>query len=122
MTLSLSPNAISMKSTASQQVIVTATPTGGADLPVSATPTSFQIAGLPTGVSSSWGSASLNAAGALQVALNISGSNGAVTTSTKPTITVKLTDADTGVLYTATAQVSLSITRTTATQPVPIPH
>ena len=86
MTLSLSPNAISMKSTASQQVIVTATPTGGADLPVSATPTSFQIAGLPTGVSSSWGSASLNAAGALQVALNISGSNGAVTTSTKPTI------------------------------------
>jgi subtilase family serine protease len=106
--LSLSPSAINMKSNAVQQVVVTATPTGGAK--PSATTSSFQIAGLPAGITASWGAPSLTAAGALQVTLTLAGSSSAITSSSRPTITAQVHDSATGSLYTATAAATLTVT------------
>jgi hypothetical protein len=58
----------------------------------------------------------------VQATLTINGSNAAVTTSTQPTITAKNTDTVTGAVYTATEQLTLSVTRATVIVPKPIYH
>jgi hypothetical protein len=68
---------------------------------------------LPTGITASWSAPSMTASGQVQATLTLNGSNAAVTTSTKPTITAKNTDTVTGALYTATEQLTLSVTRAT---------
>jgi pseudomonalisin len=113
--LSLSPASVSMKSTASQQVVVTVAPAGGASLSSTAPAATFQLTGLPTGITASWGAPSVNASGQVQATVTLSGSNGAVTSSTKPTVSVKNTDSNTGAVYTATEQITLSVTRVLVT-------
>ena len=120
--ISLSPASVSMVSTASHAVVVTLTPAGAASLSSVAPGASFQIVGLPTGITASWGAPSRTASGQVQATLTINGSNAAVTTSTQPTITAKNTDTVTGAVYTATEQLTLSVTRATVIVPKPIYH
>ena len=117
--LSLSSASVSMVSTTSHAVVVTVTPAGAARLSSAAPGASFQIVGLPTGITASWSAPSATASGQVQATLTLNGSNAAVTTSTKPTITVKNTDAVTGALYTAAEQLTLSVTRATVLVPKP---
>jgi hypothetical protein len=116
--LSLSATSVSMVSTASHAIVVTVTPVGAASLSSSAA--SFQIAGLPTGIIAGWGVPSLTGSGAVQVTLTLNGSNGAITTSTKPTITIKSSDRLTEAIYTATEQFTLSVTRAAVLVPTPV--
>jgi len=118
--ISVSPVSVSMLSTASRAIVVTVTPAGAASLSSSVPGATFQIVGLPTGITASWGAPSATASGQVQATLTLNGSNGAVTTSTKPTITARNTDALRGALYTATEQLSLSVTRATVLFPEPI--
>jgi subtilase family serine protease len=120
--VALSPSTVSMKSTASQAVVVTVTPVGGASLSSTTPGATFQLTGLPTGIAASWSTPSVTASGQVQATVTITGSNAAVTTSTKPTVTVKNTDAATGAVYTATAQIALSVTRATVAVPHPVRH
>jgi hypothetical protein len=108
-----------MKSTASQTIVVTVTPQAGAQLKTAGA--SFQIAGLPTGISANWGAPGLTAGGNVQVMLTIQGSNSAVTTSTRPTITAHVTDSGTATAYVATEQFGLSVTRGIVLRPHPTP-
>jgi len=118
--LALSPSSVSMTSTGTQAIVVTLTPVGGASLSSTAPGASFQLTGLPTGITASWSAASVNANGQAQATVTLSGSKAVVTSSTKPTVTVKNTDLATGAVYTATAQISLSVTRSMALHPEPI--
>jgi pseudomonalisin len=108
-TATLSPAAIIMKSTASQAVTVTINPIGG--VKPTASGSSFQIAGLPTGFTAIWGTPVLTAAGSLQVALNLVGSSSAITSASKPTVTVQVHDSTTGIFYTASEQATLTVMR-----------
>ena len=117
--LSLSSVSVSMVSTASHAVVVTLTPAGAASLSSAAPGASFQIVGLPTGITASWGAPSRTASGQVQATLTINGSNDAVTTSTQPTITARNTDVVTGALYTASEQITLSVTRAAVLVPKP---
>jgi subtilase family serine protease len=119
MSVALSTATVSMKSTASQAIVVTATPVGGASLASTAPGASFQITGLPTGITASWSAPNATASGQVQGTLTLTGSNGAVTSSTKPTVTVKNTDLITGAIYTATEQIALSVTRASIALPRP---
>ena len=109
--LALSPAAINMKSTASQAVTVTIMPIGGMQPSSSATGSSFRVTGLPTGLAATWGTPTVTAAGSMQVTLTLAGSNAAITSTSKPTVTAQVHDAKTGILYTASAQAALSVTR-----------
>jgi pseudomonalisin len=109
--LALSPAAISMKSTASQAVTVTVTPIGGMQPSSSATGSSFLVTGLPTGLTATWGTPTVTAAGGVQVTLTLAGSSAAITSTSKPTVTAEVHDAKTGILYTASAQAALTVTR-----------
>jgi subtilase family serine protease len=119
LSVALSPSTVSMQSTAAQAVVVTVTPVGGASLSSTAPGATFQLTGLPTGVTASWSTPSATASGQVQATVTISGSKAAVTTSTKPLVTVKNTDLATGVVYTATAQMALSVTRAAVAVPHP---
>ena len=109
--VALSPATINMKSTASQAVTVTVAPIGGVQPNSSATGSSFQVTGLPTGFTSTWGKPTLTSAGTMQVALTLVGSSTAITSTSKPTVTVQVHDAVTGIPYTASAQAALTVTR-----------
>lgn len=108
-TVALSPAQISMKSTATQVVTVTATRIGGASLAANAA--SFKVTDLPGGVSGAWGPASVTASGALQAQLTLTGSANAVSSATKPMIAVSATDVITAISYTASEQATLTITK-----------
>jgi hypothetical protein len=110
-TMALSAAAINMKSTASQAVTVTVTPIGGVQPDTSANGSSFQVTGLPTGFTATWGTPTLNAAGAMQVTLTLVGSSNAITSASKPTVLAQVHDSATGILYSATAQAALTVTR-----------
>jgi pseudomonalisin len=112
--VSLSPATISMKSTASQTVTLTMNPSGGMTPDSSTAGSSFQVTGLPTGFTASWGVPSLTAAGSLQVTLTLAGSSDAITSASKPTVTARVHDTATGVLYTASAQAALTVTRSSS--------
>jgi pseudomonalisin len=114
--VALSIPSVGMKSNASQAVVVTVTPIGSASLPAMAPASSFQVTGLPTGITATWGTASLTSAGAVQATLTIQASGNALTSSTKPTVTVKLIDANTEASYTASAQATLSVTHSSLAQ------
>ena len=111
MTTSLTPATVSMKSTATQAIVVTLTPVGAARLASTASGASFQIAGLPAGITATWSAASVAATGKVQKTVTLTGSKTAVTSSTKPTLTIKDTDLGTGVVYTATETITLAVTR-----------
>ena len=107
--MTLSPTSINMSSMATQSLTVTATPVGGASL--SANAASFKATGLPAGITGSWGSASLTAAGAVQVKLTLTGSTSALSSSTMPLIAVSATDSATAKAYTAGQAEILIVTR-----------
>ena len=107
--LALSPTQISMKSTVTQAVTVNVTPVAGAIL--AANEASFKVTGLPGGVSSSWGPATVAAGGALQATLTLTGSVNAVSSTTQPLIAVSATDAVTGIVYGASEQATLTVTK-----------
>ena len=113
-TVALSPATINMKSTASQVITLTVNPIGGVKPDTSSTGSSFQITGLPAGFTASFGTPSLTAAGAMQVALTLAGSSTAITSTSKPTVTAQVHDSVTGTLYKATAQSALTVTRPNA--------
>jgi len=88
---------------------MTVTPIGGASLSASAA--TFKVTGLPGGVTGSWGPASRTAVGALQAQLTLTGSANAVSSATKPAVSVSTTDAVTGTAYTASVQATLTVTK-----------
>ena len=112
--VSLSPAAINMQSTASQAVTVTVTPIGGVKPNASSTGSSFQVTGLPAGITASFGTPSLTTTGSMQVALTLTGSSAAITSSSKPAVAVQVHDDTTGILYTASASATLTVTRPNA--------
>jgi len=118
--IALSPSTVTMNSTASQAVVVTVTPVGGASLSSTSPGATFQLTGLPTGVTASWSAPSVTASGQVRATVTISGSKGAVTTTTTPLVTIKNTDTATGAVYSATAQITLSVARTTVAIPHPV--
>jgi subtilase family serine protease len=109
--LSLSPATINMVSTATQKVVLTVTPAGGAKPAAGASASAFQVSGLPAGVTGSWGTPSLTSAGALQVTLTLTGGSTAITSSSKPTILAQVHDSATGVQYTTSTQIALAVTK-----------
>jgi pseudomonalisin len=110
-TVALSPTTINMKSTASQPITLTVNPIGGVKPDASNTGSSFQVIGLPAGFTASFGTPSLTAAGAMQVTLTLTGSSTAITSTSKPIVTAQVHDSVTGILYKATAQATLTVTR-----------
>jgi pseudomonalisin len=106
--MALSPTSINIQSIATQALTVTATPVGGASLAANAA--SFNVTGLPAGISASWGAPSRTAAGALQAQLTLTGSTSAVSTSTKPMIAISATDSVTGKVYSASEAATLTVT------------
>ena len=110
-TLSLSPATISMVSTATQKVVLTVTPAGGAKPAAGASASTFLLSGLPTGVTGSWGTPSLTSAGTLQVSLTLTGSSTAITSTSKPTIVAQVHDSATGVQYTTSTLIALTVTK-----------
>jgi subtilase family serine protease len=119
-TLSVSTTQLNMKSNATQSVTVTITPVGSAVLAASSTAASFQIAGLPAGITATWSKPVLTASGALQSTLTLAGSKSAIASSSKPTIQVKATDVVSSVVYSATGQISLVVTLANTTPPKPV--
>jgi pseudomonalisin len=113
-TVALSPATINMKSTASQAITLTVNPIGGVKPDASSTGSSFQVTGLPAGFTAAWGTPALTVAGAMQVTLTLTGSSTAITSTCKPTVTAQVHDSTTGILYTATAQAALAVTRPNA--------
>jgi pseudomonalisin len=109
--VSLSPATISMVSTATQKVVLTVTPAGGAKPAAGASASTFLLTGLPAGVTGSWGTSSLTSAGTLQVALTLTGSSTAITSTSKPTIVAQVHDSATGMQYTTSTQIALTVTR-----------
>jgi subtilase family serine protease len=114
-TLALSPVQISMSSTATQKITVTTTPVGGISLASSAGAAAFQITGLPAGVTASWGSPVVTAAGTMQATLTLSGSATAVSSSTKPMVSVSV--AAGGATHQASLQATLSVTHSQLSVP-----
>ena len=113
-TLALSLAAINIKSTASQALTVTLTPLGGVQPDMSSTGSSFQVTGLPAGFTASWGTPALTAAGAMQVTLTLTGSSTAITSTSKPAVTAQVHDSATGILYSASEQAAMTVTRPNA--------
>jgi hypothetical protein len=107
--VSLSPAALSMLSMATQVMTVTAMPVGGVTLAANAA--SFHVTGLPAGISGTWGPASLTASGTLQARLTLTGSTGAIASSTRPVIAVSATDSISAKVYSATETATLTVTR-----------
>jgi pseudomonalisin len=107
--VAFSPATVNMKSTASQAITLTVNPIGGVKPDTSGS--SFQVTGLPAGFTASFGTPSLTAAGAMQVTLTLTGSSTAITSTSKPTVTAQVHDSVTGILYKATAQAALTVTR-----------
>jgi len=117
-TVTLSPVQISMKSTATQVVTMTVTPIGGASL--SPSQAAFKVTGLPGGLTGTWGAANLTASGTLQAQLTLTGSANAVSSATKPAMSVSATDAVTSAVYVASEQATLTVTKTALLQPNPL--
>jgi pseudomonalisin len=113
--VALSSSQINMASTGTQKITVTTTPVGGVSLTSSAASANFQITGLPVGIAASWGTPVVTAAGMLQSTLTLTGSSTAVTTSTKPAVSVSV--AAGGATYSATTQATLNVTHSLLSTP-----
>lgn len=106
--LALSPATLAMSSTGTQHLVATITPIGTAK---PATSSTFQVTGLPTGVTGSWSTPALTASGTLQATLTLTGSSNAISSATKPTITALVQDSVTASSYKATATATLTVTK-----------
>ncbi len=96
-----SPATINMSSMATTSLTATAAPVGGVSLTANAA--IFKVTGLPAGITGSWGTTALTAAGTLQAKLTLTGSTSAISSATKPAIAVSVTDSVTGKVYSASA-------------------
>ncbi|MFC5860930.1 protease pro-enzyme activation domain-containing protein [Acidicapsa dinghuensis] len=110
-TLALSPASMSMQSMSSATVTATVTPVGGVSFASSASSAIFTVTGLPGGITGSWSTPTLTAAGALQAKLTLTGSVTAASTSTQPRIAVSVPDSVSGKSYAANAVLVLNVTR-----------
>lgn len=114
-TLTASPTAAAMKSQGSTTVMVTATPMGGAAVASGASGSSISVAsGLPKGVTASWNSASVNAAGAAVWTLTLTGSSAAAAGTTTLGLTAKIAPKS-GSAVTASANLPLTVSLTPPT-------
>lgn len=114
-TMTLSPASVSMPSLSTATVTATVTPVGGVSFATSAPGAAFSVAGLPGGITGSWSTPILTAAGTLQAKLTLTGSVTAVSTSTQPRLAVSVIDSASGKSYAANATLALNVTRVAPT-------
>jgi pseudomonalisin len=108
--LSVSPQTISMSSTATATAMVTETPQGGVIAAAGTAASSLSIAsGLPKGITAAWSSPITTSAGAVVRTLTLTGSASAVASSSTLSLAATLT-AKTGSIYRSTANVPMTVT------------
>ena len=109
--LSASPASVSMLSSASTTVTVTATPVGGAAIPTGASGSTISVAsGLPSGVTAKWSSPTVNASGAAVWMLTLTGSGSAAAGSSTLNLSAHIASKS-GTAYTATQTLPLTLTK-----------
>jgi hypothetical protein len=118
--LGLSAALVEMKPTGTQSVTASVIPQGRVTVAANMTGVSFNVIGLPMGVSGSWGAPRLTEAGTAQVVLTLKGSKSAVGSNSRLTITGNVTDPVSGTLYSASQQESLVVAKVTSAGPLPI--
>ncbi len=108
--LTLSLQSLSMWSMSSDTVTVTATPIGGVTVPSGAAGASAAIvSGLPTGITASWSSPTVTAAGAVKWTLTLTGSVYAVASSDTLKVSAQIKNASTGKVYTSSLGIPLTV-------------
>jgi len=115
--LALSPAQIIMKSTGSQQFYGTIKLVGGVTPVLKAGGVTFQISGLPTGLSASWSDQYTPGSTQIQVTFTLTGGKTAVSSQTNVPVTAKVIDSVSGLVYRATQQVNVSVTKATQIGP-----
>jgi hypothetical protein len=101
---------VAMQSNATQQLVVTVTSQGGVAPAANLSGVNFQATGMPTGVTASWSAPVLSGPGTIQATLSLAGSSSAVSSKATIWIMASVTDATTGNAYSASQQLSLTVT------------
>jgi hypothetical protein len=110
MTMQVSNTALSMTSLGSTTETVTATPFGGAAAHSGASgATAAIVSGLPSGVTASWSSPTVNGAGAVNWTLTLSGSPTAIGSSSALVLSEAIPDASNGKTYSGSQGPALSV-------------
>lgn len=116
MTMKLSRTTLSMASMGTTTVALTATPIGGVTEAAGLAGTSpALVSGLPSGITSAWSSPSVASTGAVTWNLTLTGTPSAVASSGKLALAAQITDANTGMVYTAAGSLPLAVTLTPPT-------
>ncbi len=113
--LALTPSQVILPSTATQQFFGTITLVGGVTPGLNAV--TFQVAGLPPGVSASSSVHYTPGSSLVQATFTLTGGPKAASTKTVLSVTAKVIDAATGQTYTGTQQVNLSVVKATQIGP-----
>jgi hypothetical protein len=115
MTIGLSTSNLSMTSMGSGTITVTATAYGGLSVPSNgAGASSAIVSGLPNGVTAAWSQPAVSS-GVATWTVTLTGSANAVASSGALILSAQLTDANTGLVYSASQGLTLGVTLTSAT-------
>jgi hypothetical protein len=107
---------LSMMSMGTGTVTVTATPLGNVSVPsTGAGASAAVVSGLPTGFTATWGQPTVSQAGVVTWILTLQGSPNAVASNGTVNMSVQITDANSGISYTASLGLTLTVTLTAPT-------
>ncbi len=106
----LSQASLTIEPMSTATLSVTATPVNGITVPAGATGASAAVvSGLPAGVTASFSSPVLTSSGAVNWSLTLTADNTAMTGMSPIAMTVQITDASTGLLYSANSALNLLV-------------
>jgi subtilase family serine protease len=105
-----SPETVTMHTMDTSTVVVTANPHGGLTAPTNAAGASASVvSGLPAGITAAWSAPSVTATGAVAWTLTLTGSAAAQAGTSQLNLTAQVTDATSGVAYSASRQLNVTL-------------
>jgi subtilase family serine protease len=105
-----SPESLVMHTMDTSTVVVTANPHGGLTAPADAAGTSASVvSGLPAGLTAAWSAPSVTATGAVAWTLTLTGSAAAQAGASQLNLTAQVTDATSGVAYSASRLLNVTL-------------